>query len=191
MVNKLPYEHDNIIDNMIFKFIDTHLDIYYKLGFTPNMVTTMSLITGCYAAYLIAQNNFTAAGIMHLVSYYLDCVDGKLARKYNMVTVFGDFYDHFSDITKILFVLIALYKNDSKTFKKIILILIPLFVLSMYHIGCQQALYPEETTESPTLDIFKSTKESCMKNIYETRIFGLGTFNVVFAIIIIFWNKIS
>ncbi len=191
MVNKLAYEHDNFFDNMIYKFIDTHLHKYYELGFTPNMVTTMSLITGCLAAYSITQKKFTLAGILHLISYYFDCVDGKLARKYNMVTIFGDYYDHFSDITKVILVLIALYNSNINTFKKVILVLIPLFVLSMYHIGCQQTLYPEDTTESPTLDIFKSTKESCMKNIYETKFFGLGTFNLVFAIIIIFWNKLS
>ena len=191
MVNKLTFEQENFFDNMIYKFIDTHLHKYYELGITPNMVTTMSLATGCFAAYLITKNKFTEAGLLSIISYYLDCVDGKLARKYNMVTVFGDYYDHFSDITKILLILFALYKNDSNTFKKVILILIPLFILSMYHIGCQQTLYPQETTESPTIDIFKSTKESCIKNIYQTKFFGLGTFNLVFAIIIIFWNKLS
>ncbi len=191
MVNKIPSEYENFFDIILLKFIDTHLDKYYELGFTPNIVTSFSLICGCLSAYLITKNKFTESGLLYLLSYYFDCVDGKLARKYNMVTKFGDYYDHFSDIIKVILIVFALYKNDSIKMKKYILIIILLFILAMYQMGCQQTLYPEDTSESPSLDIFKSTIESCKKNIYHTKYFGSGTFVVVLIIIIVFWNKLS
>ena len=98
MVNKLLDEYECPFDIYMFKFINMHLDMYYKLGFTPNMVTTLSIIFGLLAAYEIIYGNFIFAAFLVLVSYYLDCVDGKLARKYNMVSQLGDYYDHFGDL---------------------------------------------------------------------------------------------
>jgi phosphatidylglycerophosphate synthase len=190
MVNKIPSDIDNPIDNIILKFIDTHLDMYYKYNFTPNMVTTLSLITGIITAFLITKNKFELAGLMYALSYYFDGVDGKLARKYNMVTIFGDYYDHFSDIFKNLLIFYVLYKNNSNKFKKIIIIIIILFILASIHLGCQQALYPQDIVESPTLDIFKGPKEKCKTFINKTKIFGLGTFTLFILLIIIFWKKI-
>jgi hypothetical protein len=191
MVNKIPKEYENPFDNLILSFIDTHLEKYYKLGFTPNMITTLSLITGISSAYFITQRQFILAGLLYLISYYFDCVDGKLARKYNMTSVFGDYYDHFSDITKFIIVIYVLYLNDKIKMKKYILLIIILLILTMYQIGCQQALYPMVDTESPTLDMFKASKESCLKNIYHTRYFGCGTITLVLVLIIMFWNKLS
>jgi phosphatidylglycerophosphate synthase len=190
MVNKLPSEIDNYIDGILYKFIDSHIQIYKKLGFTPNTLTTFALITGYITAYLITQKKFYLAGFTFFLSYYFDCADGKFARKYNMVTIFGDYYDHFSDVTKVCLILFALYKTNAIKFKKIIIIIILLFILAMYHMGCQQCLYKSEVTESPTLDIFKSTEESCIKNVNYTKYFGFGTFNFVLLLIIVFWNKI-
>jgi hypothetical protein len=190
MVNKLPDDIDNPIDVLIFKIIDPQLEMYHAFGFTPNIITTLSLLTGLYASYLVTQKEYINASISFLFSYYFDCVDGKFARKYNMVSKFGDYYDHISDTTKTLILLFVLYKDDSTKFKKILLVIIPLLILSSYHIGCQQALYPQESQESPTLDIFKLNNESCNKHVNKTKYFGFGTFYVAFILIIMFWHKI-
>jgi phosphatidylglycerophosphate synthase len=34
-----------------------------------------------------------------MFGYFLDCVDGNLARKYNQTSVFGAYFDHLSDLT--------------------------------------------------------------------------------------------
>ena len=199
MVNKLPLSHDNPFDVALFNFIDTHLHLYHQLNFTPNAVTTLSLFTGILCAYLIYKKQYLYAGFAYMISYYLDCVDGKLARKYNMVTKFGDFYDHLSDVTKLVIIVYALYVNDKHKLVKMLLILIPLFILSLFHFGCQQALYDNTSccllnnalSDSPTLDIFKLPKETCNTLIHDTKYFGCGTFQLVFTIMLIFLNKIS
>jgi len=40
MVNKIPNKYECPPDICLLKFINTHLDIYYNLGFTTNMITT-------------------------------------------------------------------------------------------------------------------------------------------------------
>jgi phosphatidylglycerophosphate synthase len=193
MVNKLEDKNENIFDIQIFNFIDTHLYIYKKLGLTPNMITTLSLISGLCSGYMIYIKKYKIAGILFLIAYYFDCVDGKFARKYNMVTKFGDYYDHFSDILKFVLVIFLLYKDNTIKFKTYGLIIFLIIFLCIYQISCQQSIYEDNTkeSESPTLDYFKPNKESCLVNIHNTKYFGCGTAFIIISLIIFFWNNLS
>lgn len=192
MVNKLDPAHENLFDIYICKFIDSHIHIYKQLGLTPNMITTLSLIGGILTAYLIYKKQYKTAGILFFISYYFDCVDGKVARKYNMTSKLGDYYDHISDTIKFILIMYALYKDNSNRFKYIGLIIFLLVILCLYHLGCQEGVYGKEDnlSESPTLDIFKPSKESALKNIYNTKYFGCGTFYIILSLLIFFWNDL-
>ncbi len=63
MVNKLSDQYENIFDIYIYKFIDSHLHIYKQLGLTPNMVTSLSLISGIISAYMIHNKKYKIGGI--------------------------------------------------------------------------------------------------------------------------------
>ncbi len=193
MVNKLPNEYDNIFDIYIYKFIDAHMHIYKQLGLTPNMLTTLSLISGITSAYMIYNKKYKLAGILFFIAYYFDCVDGKFARKYNMVSKFGDYYDHVSDTIKFLLVMYLLYKDNTNRFKTFGVVIILLVVLCFYHLGCQQGLYNNNNntntkSESPSLDILEPNKESSLSNIHATKYFGCGTLFLTMSLIIFFWN---
>jgi hypothetical protein len=190
MVNKLEEHHENIFDIYICKSIDEHLHIYRQFGLTPNMVTTLSLITGISSAYMIQKKNYKIAGLLFFIAYYFDCVDGKLARKYNMISKFGDYYDHISDIIKFLLIMYVLYKDNYTRFKNFAIIIVLLVILCMFHLGCQQGIYNDtrKQSESPTLDVLKPSKESSLINIHNTKYFGCGTFYIIVSIIIFFWN---
>jgi hypothetical protein len=194
MVNKLQDHCECPIDIHIFKFIDMHLHIFYKLGFTPNMVTTLSIIFGFLAAYQIMQNRLWLAAIFWLISYYLDCVDGKLARKYNMVSKFGDIYDHVGDLLKFIAVLVSLFiSNKEKTTARqwiFVSIIILLALLQTIHLGYQESVYNKKH-ESPYLNIPRKlfvNEEKANNHINYTRHFGCGTFFVSCAILILFWR---
>ena len=153
MVNKIADKYECPIDKYLLKFIDTHLDIYYNISFTPNMITTIGIFFGLLSMYNILQYNFKLASFLLLGAYYFDCVDGKLARKYNMQTNFGDYYDHFGDIFKICIVIYALYKTNPTKFSNIQFILIILAVMMIIHLGYQETIYNK--SESPTLNFSK------------------------------------
>ncbi len=193
MVNKLSDQYENIFDIYIYKFIDSHLHIYKQLGLTPNMVTSLSLISGIISAYMIHNKKYKIAGILFLIAYYFDCVDGKLARKYNMVSKFGDYYDHISDTIKFILVMYVLYKDNTTRFKTFGIVIILLVVLCFYHLGCQQGLYNDnkKLSESPSLDIFKPDKDSSLTNINATKYFGCGTLYVIMSLMIFFWNYLN
>lgn len=184
MVNKIEENYENPFDIILLKFIDTHLDVYNNLCITPNMVTTFSLITGILSAYSLYNGYFFSSGILWIVAYYFDCVDGKLARKFNKVTKFGDYYDHVSDIFKGILLFYVFYITNNVYFKKVIIIVIFMLLLTLIHMCYQEKIY--DTDESPTLkglqDIFKGDPKKIIKY---TRYFGCGTLNVVILLIII------
>jgi phosphatidylglycerophosphate synthase len=193
MVNKLSDKYECPFDIYLLKFIDTHLHIYHELGLTPNIITTFSIKLGLLSAYQIIKNRFNTAALLMLCSYYFDCVDGKLARKYNMVTKFGDMYDHIGDLLKVFAIMYALFyttkKLNSKQFIYIGIILI-LALLQFIHLGYQETIYINE--ESGFLNMCKNLvffDKTPEKSISYTRYFGCGTWMLCFALLIIFWRK--
>jgi phosphatidylglycerophosphate synthase len=189
MVNKIENKYECPFDICLLKFIDTHLDYYYKIDFTPNIITTISILFGILSMYNIFQSNYKIASFLLLCAYYFDCVDGKLARKYNLQTKFGDYYDHFGDVSKIIMVLYALHIMNPNKFNKIKLLLIILTLLMIIHLGYQEIIYNKD--ESPTLNFSKfivKYDDNPTETIQYTKFFGCGTF-IFFLIIIVYnWN---
>lgn len=195
MVNKIPDEYDNPIDTFIYNIIDKQLDFYYRNNFTPNKITTLSLLSGLTAAYSFYKDKYILSGILILLSHYFDCADGKFARKYNMVTELGDLYDHGSDFLKNILIIGLFYyksKNESNKlnkFKKIIFLIIIILVLLVLFLECQEIIYNKNESKTILrLNIF--TTEQCKKNIIYLRCFAPGTFNIILALIVIFWKYI-
>jgi phosphatidylglycerophosphate synthase len=194
MVNKLPDEYECPFDVYLLKFIDTHLHFYYHLGLTPNMITTFSILFGLLSAQQILKGHFKLSALLMLIAYYFDCVDGKLARKYNMVTTFGDYYDHIGDILKFIVILVALFIRTKKTSQKqwiYISIILVLVFLQCIHFGYQETIYNKQE-ESPFLNIWRSMvafDTTPEKTIQYSKYVGCGTCYLCFALLIIFWRK--
>ena len=129
--------------------------------------------------------------MINLISYYFDCMDGHVARKYNQTSVFGDYYDHVSDILKLLLVLASLYYINKEKFYKIIPFIIIACILQSVHLGCQ-----EQYSDSKDSDVLSTLKILCpvknnkdlLSNLNTTKYFGSGTFNLVVIISIIYYN---
>jgi phosphatidylglycerophosphate synthase len=190
MVNKIPSTYECPFDIVLLKYIDSHLKFYKELNLTPNIITTISILFSILSAYNIFKGNFKTSTLLFIIAYYFDCVDGKLARKYNMVSKFGDYYDHFSDIFKIVIILYALYKVNKKKYNDIKYFIYSLFLLCLLHLGYQEVIYSSD--ESPTLSLFKNVAQkdnNPEQRIKLTRFFGCGTVIIVICIIILLWSK--
>jgi phosphatidylglycerophosphate synthase len=196
MVNKIASFYECPADVVLLRFIDTHLYTYYKLGFTPNMITTISILCGILAAYLIFQSQYVGSVIFFTLAYYFDCVDGKLARRYHMATPFGDWYDHFGDLFKFIVVSGALFYNRKQPhslvqniFKQILLVMAFMMVI---HLGYQETLYGNE--ESISLNMLKRLVHfdpDPMQTIHFTKHFGTGNFILFFIILILLWRHFA
>jgi CDP-diacylglycerol--glycerol-3-phosphate 3-phosphatidyltransferase len=80
----------------------------------PNKLTMLRiiLIPVMIAVYLFAETfgvwTYVAMGVIYVVASYTDHLDGKIARKRNMVTTFGKFMDPLADKLLVLTAIIIL-----------------------------------------------------------------------------------
>jgi len=120
---KLLSEHQDIVDFQLDKLVVILNPIFKSINFTPNHITTLSLIFGLITLYLLWKKNSILAGLSYFISYFFDCQDGNYARTYKMYSEFGSLYDHISDAVIIIgLILIYIFKDYDKNFKYCLLI---------------------------------------------------------------------
>jgi phosphatidylglycerophosphate synthase len=194
-MRKIPSNLENPIDDILLKIIDKIQPGVYKLGFTPNILTTFSLLFWVGGLYFFVNSGvyytyYTV--ILMAFSYFFDCFDGHFARTYDMVTKFGDYYDHISDISKILLLIyFILVKYTAQS-----LIVLPIIVISMIlsfmHLSCQELYYGLPTDTLNFLNIFCVANKDNVKSVMNiTKHFGCGTmyFIIILCVIYLKMNK--
>jgi phosphatidylglycerophosphate synthase len=191
-MRKIPNYLENPIDNLVYVVVEFLAPYCYMLKMTPNFITTLSIISGLISASCIFTYNFGLSAIFYSMAYIFDCLDGYVARKYNMVTKFGDIYDHFGDIIKVILLVIAFCYVNTTLFLYFLPILLYLFFMSFMHLGCQETYYKEP--ESDWLNVLKvmckakNEKELQNKMSY-TKYFGVGTLTLFLIIIMLVYGE--
>ena len=84
--------------NIFFPIASKLVDPLYNLGLTPNMITILSTIFTFLSIYFLHLDKRIHAVISYIIGYILDCVDGKMARKYSIGSDFGMVLDSTSDV---------------------------------------------------------------------------------------------
>lgn len=194
---KLPHHLDGPIDVVLLDIIE-HIK-YPKPGiFTPNMLTSLSFIFGLLSCYLVYTWNFVFGAFSYAMSYFFDCADGYVARKYDMVTSFGDMYDHWTDVAVELILFYILYLLSPGLFLQFVPAILLLFYLMKLQLSFQ-----EKYTSAPTSPFLKAmdvlnpflydgiTKSEVAEYMRYTRYFSSGTFNLFIVCMILFygWSK--
>lgn len=184
---KLETKHECPVDNVIYTLIDPLSCICNTLGITPHMITTISSIFGILAIYFLCDHKFTPFIIMFSLYYLLDLLDGYHARKYNMCSKLGDYYDHIRDALILLPIFVIVFGRlyQRKMWNCLIILMVSLLLFQL-HMSCQE-LHVENTPtdhdcHSETLAVIKSCQSKTW--IGTTRHFGMGTFIVVLVILI-------
>lgn len=192
-MRKIPRNLENPIDDYLLDLSEYISPTFYKLGFTPNKITTLSNISTIIVVLLLLKAQYIWAAFFVLVAYFFDCLDGHFARKYNMVSSWGDYYDHVSDTIKFISILSTLYYINSEKFIKLIPIWIIFTILAVMHIGCQELHY--STNESQTLSfaenlcpVDKNNTADIENKLAYTRFFGFGTHMLVLMASIIYYD---
>lgn len=191
-MRKIHPKYENPIDNVLINIVDTLCPLFKRFSFTPNRITTLSLIFGIIAIVCLMKGKYIYFGVSFFLSYFFDIMDGHYARKYKMTSKFGDMYDHIKDVVVFTGIFIVfLYRNRNSSKKQLVLITVLIILLSLFmcmHLGCQEKIYPNE--ESDTLYF---SKRLCSgnphKRIFWTKYFGCGTFIVITILLIIYVEK--
>lgn len=112
-------KYRDYLQKLIYTLINPIIKGMIKMGFTPNMVTTIGFIGNVVAAFLfIHASQLTPlsmgfswigwGGVILLFSGLFDMMDGRLARLGNMSTTFGAFWDSTLDRYSELFSLFGI-----------------------------------------------------------------------------------
>ena len=193
-MRKIKNQNDNFIDNILIDVCEYISEYIHFLGFTPNIITTISLLFGLYTSVLLFKKMYYIACLFWLIAYFFDCLDGYIARKYKEISSFGDYYDHISDMIKLTTVLFTLYSINSIKFYNIIGIIGIFGFLMIAHLGCQEKQYSKSKHESNSLlfskllcpnRFFKNNNQSALQF---TKYFGCGTFNFIIALCFIYYS---
>jgi 1L-myo-inositol 1-phosphate cytidylyltransferase / CDP-L-myo-inositol myo-inositolphosphotransferase len=93
--------NDSFMDRLITRFISRQLtSLFLKTSFTPNQITFLSLFIGLAAALCFFLGGYKmgiAGSILLLVSAWVDCTDGEVARLKFMTSDWGAKLDIISD----------------------------------------------------------------------------------------------
>jgi hypothetical protein len=192
--NKLPKHLDNPIDNWILDICDKMDPFFVKCNMTPNKLTTISGYFGLLSVYCLYNRIKYLPGIFYFISYMFDEADGQYARRHNMVSKFGDYYDHLKDLSVMFMIFYVLYKRG----KMYLAIFIFALSLSASHIGCQEHYYRQNNPDKEHSDTLSwcrylcpfentETDDTRLENAMRyTRYFGLGTSNLLVSVILFF-----
>jgi len=63
----------------------------------PNILTAIRLLLVPVFGVLVYGNHFLAAAIVFLIASFTDAADGYIARKLNLISEFGKFFDPLAD----------------------------------------------------------------------------------------------
>ncbi len=141
---KIDRNYQNPIDNYIIDFVEFMNPYFKKLKFTPNILTTLSLLFSVLGLWLYTKKYVITGILLFMIGYFFDCADGNFARTYNMETKFGDYYDHISDFSKLVLLIIVLffYINISLKIKIIIFFIFSsLLIPHLIFFGCSEKIY--------------------------------------------------
>lgn len=80
------------------ELLKSPINLLYKIGFTPNIITIIGLISATLSGilYAIQRSPYWAASF-YIISGLFDILDGGLAHRFNMVTSFGEILDSVTD----------------------------------------------------------------------------------------------
>lgn len=184
---KVERYQSNPVDNILVDINEILNPVYKSLDFTPNTLTTLSLVFTLISGYYFSINYRYSSAFFYMVGYYFDCADGNYARTYKMVTKFGDFYDHLTDSVKMGLFLALLYVEhiDKSRFILFIAELTFMTFFTLIHLACQEKIYGKEH-ESDFLALLKIFSIDESKIVY-TRYFGTGSIQLFLAISLIFF----
>ena len=89
-------------------FLDPIGGFLNRIGLTPNTVTLLGVFGNIIAAFFVARGQITVGGIIMLIVWPIDALDGTMARLRGEASDWGAFVDSVSDRYSELIILGAL-----------------------------------------------------------------------------------
>ena len=105
-----PGGERNVLDHLIYRKLSTvFLLVLRPYRFSPNIITSFSVISSIITAYFLFyshQRSMLIAGVVVMnISLVLDTLDGQYSRLTKQQSEFGGWFDGISDCLKYIFII--------------------------------------------------------------------------------------
>lgn len=184
---KIPAPLENPIDNLWIDVAARAAPALRATGHTPNVLTAYALASGALSLAALWQGHVHAFGALWILRGFWDCADGYFARRYGMVTVAGDAFDHVSDFSTmlgLLYVVHAKYVVPPAMWVGFALLL----VAQSVQLGCQQNACGGQKGES--LDALRAAcPGDAVATLRWSRYLGHGTMQLVLVAAVAWLHK--
>ena len=191
-IRKIPFSFEGPFDIAFITIAEKLNPLFKKLNFTPNGITTLSVIFKLITLYSFYYNKYYISAISLLLAYLFDCCDGSYARKYNMESVFGDLYDHINDLLfgLTLFFLI-IFKDIPKKIKYSFLTMLFVLVIGfIFYVMCSESYINENKIKKfSSLDLFNFFKGNTKQCLKISKYLSSGTL-IIFIVIFMITLKL-
>lgn len=178
-----------LLDDELYSLANKLNPYFHNMGFTANMLTCLSIFFTILSMIMFYKDYRFLAVIFYFINYYFDCADGSFARKYKMVSDYGDLLDHLSDVLGTLILVIILYIKNKKLLIKLIPVGIILFLIVSNDIGCDKLIKEKinkNVLKSKTMDY---TKHLCLiKSPHFIYFFNTSTVMILICVIILYYK---
>ena len=188
---KIDARYDDVVDYHILNLVDYLGPAFYRMGLSPNVFTTLSLIFALASGYFLRNRAYAIAGSCWFINYFFDSIDGNFARRYNMMSQFGDWYDHATDYIGYVLVCYSMIVacDDLAVALTLIIILTAGVGLACFHAkneyNGQVAKHPGTGGSMSALSYLPSIDASI------TRTYGLGMNCLLTSIVFVFLPQIE
>ena len=139
-MNNIPKDSGLVNKYISYPLSNIFVPLFYNLGFTPNLVTTLTLILRIIIIYnMYHKKNYTLIIILFFISWITDGMDGQLARNYNMKSKFGETYDITVDLVTMvpIILLFFVYYKKNRIHFFLVLCFIPLLsIIKLLKMKC-------------------------------------------------------
>ena len=141
---------------IVYPIINLIIPFFYYLNLTPNSITIYNIFFRFFIGYHLIKYKRTDYLMLFafLISHFLDCCDGAMARKYNMKSKLGGILDETSD--KIFWITLFIYalticKSNRTNFLIIILVMLICAVSNIRCIAYNKCLSIDTISENAIL----------------------------------------
>tara|TARA_B110001469_G_C9419602_1_gene214095 strand:- start:36 stop:623 length:588 start_codon:yes stop_codon:yes gene_type:complete len=182
---KIAKKYENPIDNFIVHHLCEPIsDNLYYYNVTPNMITLLGFIISIIGAISLYNYKIYQFMFLNTISYYCDCLDGYMARKYKLQTKFGDYFDHITDNLQVVIIIgVLIIKYRIFYYPKLIIFSLGIIGMLLITQGCQEALMKKENNSLMLTFTTKLCNKNAINNINILRFFGAGTSQLYVLII--------
>ncbi len=197
---KLPSNLESPLDYYITQTNLAFFDKFYPDGpgnLTPNIITTFSGLSQIYGLYSLQNGNKPAFLVSWFLGHVFDNADGIFARKYNMTSEFGDWYDHVKDWTVHLGLLYLILTHKPAFPAWTLATILGVGYMTGVHFSCQESYHRgtcPRAVKSDSLDMINSKflnfcgtedVEKSGKYLNFTKYFGVATLELIIALFIL------